>query len=1049
MHQQTVWVMGWFLVGQIGVLGGAAGCHDARTLETSEVAVVPGGSELGSARPRWDSTPTGPHAGEPTGSGDAGQAGTGATARPPAAGVPTGGAQGGDDTHGEGAGRGPGSKERPDDETGEAPAGGSTRSKGRCPPGTVKLHVRDLWSTRADPSLDLFSATPAAITVLDDRWAPHAAGLDADGCGWYETCLPDDLHTAYLRPLDPGSGCAAQGTSGGFDLRAEAGVTDLWVWYQGDDLSRDYSTHPHVPVGGAGGGGFAVVGEVRPEGRPACLPPAQDEGGDQTLLHVRWPWGDAERTGFPGSACEDDRAGIETPPDPGSLRVVRDQCGDGAALLERPDGRCPWFTVLIDNDAWQGNITLRHPDEQAGLFTPAIALPQPRAADEYWLVYEGPPDDEGPGGNCMNRSMRSNVYHFYDEHPGPAYPGCGGTPPPDRGCEPLVPAEHSIVHFRYIWAGQKTFTWFPRPELMPLWIVLEVNGGGGDKDVICWREADSPWFSCPVPDREFHAGAHWRAVDKTHEPEWNTVQARPFPEEAGETWLRWVYGKPDIAQTSRFEFTPYYPDSVGGDWSAGRDWGERFCEPQAQPPARPPITSDGFFPYDETGHTYENGDSIAGWYDDDEGLQELLDTFVADRYDLWKERYIREGPCGPDTARIQTDPPQTVSEGQGYAMVLAAVRGDRALFDRLWRFVRSYLSQDAGKYCGGLMGWMWDGACRPLDVPCDPDREGCGGNGDSAFDGDVDIAIALVYAARQWPEYTDHASGWLLKMECEVNDAYDGTWNYPSAGDTWDKRCDRYPGEPCYYPPGYDGNVSMSYYPPGYFRVFGEFLEQTLPPAQHSLQERRRHRGFWDRTAQTVWEMTERCYDADGVHPALFTDWGHYSTPCDSQVDNYNWSRALFRLAIDAAWYGDDPAVAEARPGSSDHYDGKSRMAAKMDLIQRFYAHEFPAANPVAAGANRFSSICQNLDPSGTVRDCDPALGHNSYFVGTAAAAFVTNFDDGGRTTPGIRREALEEAVSTAVMNDRYYQESLGLYTMLLLSGNLPNPMRLPALAED
>jgi hypothetical protein len=56
-------------------------------------------------------------------------------------------------------------------------------------------------------------------------------------------------------------------------------------------------------------------------------------------------------------------------------------------------------------------------------------------------------------------------------------------------------------------------------------------------------------------------------------------------------------------------------------------------------------------------------------------------------------------------------------------------------------------------------------------------------------------------------------------------------------------------------------------------------------------------------------------------------------------------------------------------------------------------------------------------------------------------SAFASVFDNGGQTTWDIRRAALEEAVSTTVENDRYYQESIGVYTMLFLSGNFPNPL--------
>ncbi len=115
-------------------------------------------------------------------------------------------------------------------------------------------------------------------------------------------------------------------------------------------------------------------------------------------------------------------------------------------------------------------------------------------------------------------------------------------------------------------------------------------------------------------------------------------------------------------------------------------------------------------------------------------------------------------------------------------------------------------------------------------------------------------------------------------------------------------------------------------------------------------------------------------------------------------------------------------------------------MQAKMDLIQDFYAHVFPGNNPPEENANRFSTICRDLSPDGTVEGCDPAYDHNSYFVSTAMCAFATFFDNDGKTTDAIRREALEEAVSASIENDRYYQESIGVYTLLFLTGNFPKP---------
>ena len=118
-------------------------------------------------------------------------------------------------------------------------------------------------------------------------------------------------------------------------------------------------------------------------------------------------------------------------------------------------------------------------------------------------------------------------------------------------------------------------------------------------------------------------------------------------------------------------------------------------------------------------------------------------------------------------------------------------------------------------------------------------------------------------------------------------------------------------------------------------------------------------------------------------------------------------------------------------------------MQAKIDLIQDFYAN-FSKNNPVEPNANRFSTICDGLGSSGLVTSCDPGSGHNSVFVNTAMCSYVSIFDDDGKTTGNIRREAIEEAVSTTIQNTRVYQESIGVYSLMFLTGNFPNPLTVP-----
>jgi hypothetical protein len=111
-------------------------------------------------------------------------------------------------------------------------------------------------------------------------------------------------------------------------------------------------------------------------------------------------------------------------------------------------------------------------------------------------------------------------------------------------------------------------------------------------------------------------------------------------------------------------------------------------------------------------------------------------------YTYWKANYLVAAgitPQGNPLFRVSfgsTDPSVTVSEGQGYGMIIVALmagyeRQARVIFDGLWRFSRARPSDGDSR----LMGWR---------VPPEP-----GGNY-SAFDGDADIAYALLLADRQW-----------------------------------------------------------------------------------------------------------------------------------------------------------------------------------------------------------------------------------------------------------------------------------------------------------
>jgi hypothetical protein len=736
--------------------------------------------------------------------------------------------------------------------------------------------------------------------------------------------------------------------------------------------------------------------------------------------------------------------GFTVPPYPSSLKVTGLTC-EMVAVLEFQDSTCPWYYVMIPDAAWPTtgaakNIVFRYPDESKQLFTNGIALP-PRSTTtkEIWIAYAGAPDNTiASATKCLDWSLQTNSYFIYTSNPGPGYTNCGGSVTPPDPCSPLQPSGYHTVHFRYLWAGQKTFTFFPSLALMPKWIELEVNGTTALK-VICQREQDRPWYECPVPDTAFGPNTTWRAVDKLHSPEWNTVKPWPLPATPKEYWIRWYYGKPDIPRSvdpPNFKVFDYYPDGTNGDWSATGVWNDDMCAPK--PPATPVTVGFGngaWFPYKKTKYMYPYGGSLAYVYPDATTVQDLFDAFTWERYNLWKQNWVKyDGDaCGAGTARVHSDIPEgTVSEGQGYGMAIAAAIGDKELVGKLWEFVRHYRSQK--KYCF-LMGWAWkdSNSCNAADAS---------GKDDSAFDGDVDMAIGLVYAALQWPtEYTQIAIDWLKGLECEINSKYGDGYNYPTNGDTWDKaNCT---ADKCDYAPKTVNSTYVDYFPPGYFRVFGDFLAAKLGNDAKATNGQT-YKDFWYKTAETVWELVERCYDVKGVHPGLMGNMGTITVPCSSGGgEPYEWGRALWRLAIDGAWFGDNTSLPENKPNSSPHYAQKSRIQAKMDNIQDFYSN-FYKNNAPEPGANRFSKICHQLGTDGTVANCDSAYGHNSYTVNLAMCPYATSFNNGGLTTSAIRREAIEEAISTTVQNDHYFQESLGVYSILFLTGNYPNPMTVP-----
>src|SRR5512133_264138 len=128
-----------------------------------------------------------------------------------------------------------------------------------------------------------------------------------------------------------------------------------------------------------------------------------------------------------------------------------------------------------------------------------------------------------------------------------------------------------------------------------------------------------------------------------------------------------------------------------------------------------------------------------------------LDGQVTTHYDAWKAARIVATPgIAGGLADKFNDSYLTVSEGMGYAMLIVVVMAGydpnaRATFDGLLTTVRARPAKGMAQYYGAT-------ALNLMDWRLDTDGTSSDANdlGANAMDGDLDIAMALLMADRQW-----------------------------------------------------------------------------------------------------------------------------------------------------------------------------------------------------------------------------------------------------------------------------------------------------------
>jgi endoglucanase len=257
-------------------------------------------------------------------------------------------------------------------------------------------------------------------------------------------------------------------------------------------------------------------------------------------------------------------------------------------------------------------------------------------------------------------------------------------------------------------------------------------------------------------------------------------------------------------------------------------------------------------------------------------LPATTDPLLLRSWESYKNRFIQDGRVIDPAGNV------TTSEGQAYALLRAVYVDDRATFDAVWRWTQANLQVRDDE----LLAWRWgerpDGTTGLLDMG-------------AAADADVDAALALLFAARQWdePAYQQAAMP-ILRAIWEQETAVVAGQRVATAGD-WAA------------PPGQPVIVNPSYFAPYAYRIFAA-ADPDRP---------------WGTLVDSTYAVLERIADTPelGGQVGLVPNWVALDPttgaprPADGfdaygREFSYDASRLPWRLAVDWLWFTEPRAQA-------------------------------------------------------------------------------------------------------------------------------------------
>ncbi len=436
-----------------------------------------------------------------------------------------------------------------------------------------------------------------------------------------------------------------------------------------------------------------------------------------------------------------------------------------------------------------------------------------------------------------------------------------------------------------------------------------------------------------------------------------------------------------------------------------------------------------------------------------------MEKRIREAWLIMSNRFAYDGDSHAGVQYIQSNLgcPYDCSEGAGYAMIAAAYMADKTSFDGIWFREHDIRLVKHPRYRDGVVprpGYLYG-----ENALAEP-------GGDSATDGDVDIALGLLMAWKQWGDdsgYLDSSGNMIsYKQEalnvirglvefqnqgfgdCRSVSGVVGLDGYFKNGNTWTEVTNWASGmDPC---PEFAGpqQLHVDYVAPAYCKAFADFLEtegDATDVAWNIPQLRRAE-------ASSDWFMGELYNQGPNTIPVA--GWVGLDSANNATFTNFNEGedfRYAWRTILNHTWHGDpenswNPTTHQVIPGGNTF---------NKDMGVRFSKF---LADPTIAGNTcvKPGSIALTFQgPSQIVQQYNPITAQPlgafpiNWLVGTGTPSAVSaqDFDLMGKL---YRQCAIEWDQATGQnldSNPRYFHGFFRLLGMLVSTGNFQSPMNI------